>query len=200
MCLKAAVKLLAIAGEAVLYIVYCCYRASCPTSCSFCWWKLLSNCSLLQEKLFYTLSTVVTGQAVLQAGPAAVCATIPNTHPSDPSLQVTRIGNIQSRGAVDALFASTVWCVLQVQWPLFPYSIIDTGTYWWWVGYQNVWYLVMCKPVVQDFRSGRIVYTVVVKSLARIFTFYPSSLKNLVHRQDRYGMCGFFYLKDNGQS
>ena len=58
----------------------------------------------------------------------------------------------------------------------------------------------MCKPVVQDFRSGRIVYTVVVKSLARIFTFYPSSLNNLVHRQDRYGMCGFFYLKDNGQT
>ena len=76
------------------------------------------------------MSTVVTGQAVLHAGPAAVCATIPNTHPSDPSLQVTRIGNIQSRGAVDALFASTVWCVLQVQLPLFPYSIIDTGTYW----------------------------------------------------------------------
>ena len=108
--MKAAQKLFAVAGEAVLYIVYCCYRASCSSSCSFCWWKLLSNCSLLQEKLFYTLSTVVTGQAVLQAGPAAVCATIPNTHPSDPSLQVTRIGNIQSRGAVDALFASTVLC------------------------------------------------------------------------------------------
>ena len=65
--MKAAQKLFAVAGEAVLNIVYCCNMESCPTSCSLCVWKLQSNYLLLQEKLFYILSTVVTGQAVLQA-------------------------------------------------------------------------------------------------------------------------------------